>query len=360
MNSCKASALCRQPWPLRAGEWHHRVTRVAMLRPFVIALGLSVAHVGADEPRKWYEGNLSQVPDHRLVARQPVAVAGAGTVLFACSAASWDAVRFAWHLDHPADVSVSRSSRARSIRLEYEGRDVYVRDSLIRLWSRSPHSGTVRCSVRSPDGETRALLSANYSLLASAGLEWCSAFCPPDRASCALGESGAPECRCGEAFPRRDPFHGVCFAPVKLGQPCVFDHECEANQSWCQSRACTCRPLFEPAAGDCVPVARLGESCAPGQCSGPYSSCRDGRCACYKGYDDIDGVCVPGRTSLPGGNRNPFATPVFGELRADSSTWLLLACFCVVLVGITVCHTLMDARRFKPKTPAALVAPQLK
>lgn len=325
-----------------------------MLRPLVVALSLGVARVGADEPREWYEGNLSQVPDHRLVARQPVAAAAAGSVLFACSAASWDAVRFDWRLGHPADVS--RSSRARSIRLEYGGRDVYVRDSLLRLSSTSPHNGTVHCTIRGPDGETRALLRADYSFLASSlGLDSCSAFCPQDRATCVPGEGGAPECRCGRDFARRDPFHGVCFAPVKLGQPCLFDHECEAKQSWCEGRVCACRPLFEPGeGGGCVPVARLGETCSPGQCSGPYSACRDGRCACYQGSDDIDGVCVPGRASLPGGGRHPFATPVFGELRTDSSTWFLLVAFCAVLAGITVCHTVMDARRFRPTTPAVL------
>ncbi|KAK8785691.1 hypothetical protein V5799_007943 [Amblyomma americanum] len=298
---------------------------------------------GAQEPREWYRGNMSRVPDYRLVARQSLNTVDK-PLLFACSAAAQEAVLFHWRVEHPDGVSVSYGPRARSLSVHIGGRELYVRDSLLRLWSPSPHDGSVHCTVLGPGGrEARARMSANYSTVSSVSAESCAVFCRQERTRCVLDGADGLDCRCVESFPRRDPFHGVCFAPAKLGRSCVFDHECEPKGSWCQGGVCACRPPYAPSGPLCEPVARLGEPCPPARCAGPCAECRDGRCACDKGCDDVDGVCVAAAAAAPKvAGRRP--APVFGPMNMDGSTVLMLVVFCVLLGLITLYHTLMDFR----------------
>ncbi|KAH7955049.1 hypothetical protein HPB49_024246 [Dermacentor silvarum] len=334
------------------------------MHPLALALlTAALSTASADEPREWYSGNVSRLPDYHFVNLQPVNAVGK-TLLFACSAASQDPVRFRWHVQHPAGVDVSRSTRARSLEVEHAGRVFYVRDSLLRVSSLSPHDGTVNCTVLvSADGASEQQvesMSANYSVLASASVESCSSrldYCPRDRASCSLDQAQGLTCRCFEAFPSRDPFHGVCFAPVELGKPCVFDHECEPENSWCLHQVCACRPLTRPAAQACEPVARLGEPCQTGQCAAPYSSCKNGRCGCQDHSDDVDGVCVPDALEAFGGGETRMQhVRAFGPMRTDGTTVLMMVGFGVVLGLMTLCYTLKDLRYRSVKATTAISA----
>ncbi|KAK8782745.1 hypothetical protein V5799_015915 [Amblyomma americanum] len=328
------------------------------MRPFAavfVAASLWSAASG-DEPREWYQGDISRVPDYHLFPRQPLNAVGK-TLLFACSAATRDAVRFRWRVEHPASANVSLSSRSRSIYLE-RGRGFYVRDSLLRLSSDSAHDGVVHCKILEPEnGAEQTHMRANYSVLAELGVESCSrhTFCHRDRASCALDESRGLVCRCLEAFPRRDPYHGVCYAGSRLGDACVFDHECATNDSWCQDEVCACRPSFVRAAGHCLPTARLGEPCAQARCPGRHAHCVGGVCLCDAGFRDVDGVCVSEAAAVAEPRTAHAGERAITALRVDSSAWAMLVAFCFLLGLVALYHTLIDKRHRKVvATSAAL------
>ncbi|KAL1432787.1 hypothetical protein MTO96_012989 [Rhipicephalus appendiculatus] len=165
-------------------------------------------------------------------------------------------------------------------------------------------------------------MSANYSVLASVNIQTCLTlgddYCPRDRAFCSVDQAQGLSCLCFDAFPRRDPFHGVCYVPVKLGKPCLFDHECEPEHSWCLHQACACRPLYRPVAQACEPVARLGEPCQKDQCAAPYTVCKNGRCGCRDRSDDVDGVCAPVSYGGSTGATGLQNVKAFGPLRTDA------------------------------------------
>ncbi|XP_065287973.2 uncharacterized protein [Dermacentor albipictus] len=323
----------------------------------VLTVAASWWTASGDEPREWYQGDISRVPDYHLFPRQPLNAAGK-TLLFACSAATRDAVRFRWRVEHPASVNVSLSSRSRSIYLE-RGRGFYVRDSVLRLASGSPHDGVVHCKILDPEtGAEQTQMRANYSVLASVGVESCArhTFCHRDRSSCALDEAQGLVCRCLEAFPRRDPFHGVCYAGSRLGDACVFDHECAANDSWCQDEVCACRPSFMRVSWHCLPTARLGEPCAQARCPGRHAHCQHGLCACDAEYHDVDGVCVPDATPDDLRVRVDARSPgALRALRVDSAAWLTLGGFCALLALVALYHGVTDRRRRRKLGASAAV-----
>lgn len=319
-----------------------------MESPLLVMLAFVACSAHGDEPREWYEGDISRVPDYHLFPRQPLNSAGKA-LLFSCSAAARDAVRFRWRVEHPARVNVSLSSRSRSLYLE---RGFYVRDSLLQLSSASPHDGVVHCKVLAPDGGERTHMRGNYSVLASVGLESCArhTFCHRDRASCVLDEHQGLACRCNGPFPLRDLFHGVCYTGKALGDACVFDHECAANDSWCQDEVCACRPAFARAAGGCVATARLGEPCVQAYgCPGRHASCRAGVCGCDEGHRDVDGVCV---ADEPAGQPPQHGDTSGLPQDVDSATGITLVAFCMLLSLLTLYHALLDLHYCKSKASA--------
>ncbi|KAH8025673.1 hypothetical protein HPB51_010757 [Rhipicephalus microplus] len=301
-----------------------------------------------DEPREWYNGigNVSRLPVYRLINLQPVNAVGT-MLLFACSAATRDAVHLSWRVQHPAWrelVAQHPGPLLRELGQRGFGKSVTSSQFGTKL-NQSVQEG----SFDAENEQQTPSMSANYSVLASVNIQTCLTlgddYCPRDRAFCSADQAQGLSCLCSDAFPRRDPFHGVCYTPVKLGNPCLFDHECESEHSWCLHQVCTCRPLHRPVAHSCEPVARLGEPCQKNQCAAPYTVCKNGRCGCQDRSDDVDGVCAPVSSGDFAGGTGATGfqnVKAFGPLRTDAPTLLMLTGIGVVLGIITMCYTLKD------------------
>lgn len=309
----------------------------AVLRATTLLL-LSV-RAAPDDTRDWYDGDIVQVPDYHLFPRRPLNAVNL-PLLFSCSAATLDPIRFRWRVQHPVQVNITLLSSSRSLFVDRQ-KNVYVRDAILELSSSTPHVGVVKCKLLDLQGGTLIEMRTDYQVVDDVSLNHCDnyTYCHRDRAVCAVTDVGL-ECVCREDYPNRDDYHGVCYAGVALGDTCVFDHECQAktNYSWCQDTVCACKPSYRSVSSRCVLTAKLGDPCGnESMCTVNDAACLQGRCRCVVPSEDVDGVCLEKK------NGSARAVPrAFKALSLDAPSLTSLAIFFLVVAMITLYHIVLD------------------